>query len=172
MDYLLSLDKARLVDFLHSPINTNHEGSLANKQLFDGLRRATVTLRPEDIKKIMNGPGQEHGSKTAAEALKLEMVYDDAPRHKGHDRPSHAQRARRRRTKPKHGIRGYTIIKVLGEGAFAKVMLVRNKGNGRLYAMKVIHKDKIMMQAGNELDCNGERLSTEELAYRNMYRVK
>lgn len=63
-------------------------------------------------------------------------------------------------------------MKVLGEGAFAKVMLVRSKNNGKLYAMKVIHKSKIKMEAGIEVDQEGKRLTTEEVEYRNMYRVK
>ena len=43
---------------------------------------------------------------------------------------------------------------------------MRNKADGNMYAMKVIHKNKIMMHA----ESGG--ISTEELAIRNMYRVK
>ena len=45
---------------------------------------------------------------------------------------------------------------------------MRSKANGRLYAMKMIHKKKIMMSQENE----GGKISAEELAFRNMYRVK
>ena len=62
----------------------------------------------------------------------------------------------------------YELIKILGEGAFAKVILARKKVDGKLYAIKAIHKKKIMMR---EEECNGV-ISTEELATRNMYRVK
>ena len=65
-------------------------------------------------------------------------------------------------------IKDYDLIKVLGEGAFAKVILVRKKINGKLYGMKAIHKKKIIM---TEEDFQGI-CSHEELAYRNMYRVK
>lgn len=65
-------------------------------------------------------------------------------------------------------IKDFAIIKVLGEGAFAKVLLVRQRDNGKLYAMKVIHKNKIM----KTMDEENPGLSSEELAYRNLYRVK
>jgi len=32
----------------------------------------------------------------------------------------------------------YSVIKVIGQGGFSKVLLVRNKLTGRLYAMKVM----------------------------------
>ena len=67
----------------------------------------------------------------------------------------------------KQSIADYELLKILGQGAFAKVLLVRNKANGRLFAMKVIHKSKIMMDAEKD-----GTITTEELAYRNMYRVK
>jgi serine/threonine protein kinase len=37
----------------------------------------------------------------------------------------------------------YLIEKVIGKGGFSKVLLVRNKITGILYAMKVMRKDKI-----------------------------
>jgi serine/threonine protein kinase len=68
----------------------------------------------------------------------------------------------------KCSIRDYELIKILGEGAFAKVLLVRNKNSGRLYAMKCIHKKKISVNAAED----GGMQSAEEIAYRNMYLVK
>ena len=68
----------------------------------------------------------------------------------------------------KLSIKDYELIKVLGEGAFAKVILVRNKTNGKLFAMKVIHKKKITVNAE---DSKGT-YTAEEIAYRNMYLVK
>ena len=67
----------------------------------------------------------------------------------------------------KQTIADYELLKILGEGAFAKVLQVRHKTNGKLFAMKVIHKNKIMMNS----EQSGS-ITTEELAYRNMYRVK
>ena len=40
----------------------------------------------------------------------------------------------------------------MGEGAFAKVAMVRNLNSGKLYAMKVIHKNKLMIKEGEEFD--------------------
>lgn len=37
----------------------------------------------------------------------------------------------------------YRIEKVIGKGGFSKVLLVRHKVTGSLYAMKVMRKDKI-----------------------------
>jgi serine/threonine protein kinase len=65
-------------------------------------------------------------------------------------------------------IKDYDFIKILGQGAFAKVVQVRNKADGKIYAMKIIPKDKIMMKDEDDEHC----LTTEELAARNMYRVR
>lgn len=37
----------------------------------------------------------------------------------------------------------FTIEKVIGKGGFSKVMQVRHKATGMIYAMKVLRKDKI-----------------------------
>lgn len=42
------------------------------------------------------------------------------------------------------GIEDFEILKVVGQGAFAKVYQVRKKGSSEIYAMKVMRKDKIM----------------------------
>ncbi len=44
----------------------------------------------------------------------------------------------------------FQLIKVLGNGAFAKVILARSKDTGGLYAIKIIHKSKIMMDIQEE----------------------
>lgn len=42
------------------------------------------------------------------------------------------------------GIEDFEILKVVGQGAFAKVYQVRKKGSSEIYAMKVMRKDRIM----------------------------
>ncbi|KAE9622302.1 putative protein kinase AGC-Pl family [Lupinus albus] len=42
------------------------------------------------------------------------------------------------------GIEDFEILKVVGQGSFAKVYQVRKKGTPEIYAMKVMRKDKIM----------------------------
>jgi p70 ribosomal S6 kinase len=42
------------------------------------------------------------------------------------------------------GIEDFEVLKVVGQGAFAKVYQVRKKGTLDIYAMKVMRKDKIM----------------------------
>ena len=37
----------------------------------------------------------------------------------------------------------YELLKTLGRGTFGKVMLVKRKDNGKLYALKTIVKNKI-----------------------------
>lgn len=44
----------------------------------------------------------------------------------------------------KVGLEDFEIMKVVGQGAFAKVYQVRKKGTSEIYAMKVMRKDKIM----------------------------
>jgi p70 ribosomal S6 kinase len=41
-------------------------------------------------------------------------------------------------------IEDFEVLKVVGQGAFAKVYQVRKKGTSEIYAMKVMRKDKIM----------------------------
>ncbi|KAM5563695.1 serine/threonine-protein kinase [Rosa sericea] len=42
------------------------------------------------------------------------------------------------------GIEDFEILKIVGQGGFAKVYQVRKKGTSEIYAMKVMRKDKIM----------------------------
>lgn len=42
------------------------------------------------------------------------------------------------------GLEDFEILKVVGQGAFAKVYQVKKKGTSEIYAMKVMRKDKIM----------------------------
>ncbi|KAF3794351.1 Serine/threonine-protein kinase AtPK2/AtPK19 [Nymphaea thermarum] len=42
------------------------------------------------------------------------------------------------------GLEDFEIMKVVGQGAFAKVFQVRKKGTSEIYAMKVMRKDKIL----------------------------
>ncbi|KAK9290337.1 hypothetical protein L1049_008504 [Liquidambar formosana] len=42
------------------------------------------------------------------------------------------------------GLEDFEVMKVVGQGAFAKVYQVRKKGTSEIYAMKVMRKDKIM----------------------------
>ena len=55
------------------------------------------------------------------------------------------------------------MIKKIGEGAFAKVILAWSKNTGMLFAMKIIEKSKIIIK--------NEHCSEEE-SLQNMYRVK
>lgn len=45
---------------------------------------------------------------------------------------------------PSVGLQDFEVLKVVGQGAFAKVYQVRKKGTSEIYAMKVMRKDKIM----------------------------
>jgi hypothetical protein len=42
------------------------------------------------------------------------------------------------------GLRDFMLLKVVGKGSFGKVMQVRKKDTGRIYAMKVLHKANII----------------------------
>lgn len=47
----------------------------------------------------------------------------------------------------KVGFEDFTILKLIGKGAFGKVMLVRKNDTGRLYAMKQLDKDHVLSLA-------------------------
>jgi serine/threonine protein kinase len=40
-------------------------------------------------------------------------------------------------------LESFNIEKVIGRGGFSKVLLVRHRATGQMYAMKVLRKDKI-----------------------------
>ncbi|KAI8473226.1 MAG: kinase-like domain-containing protein [Monoraphidium minutum] len=44
------------------------------------------------------------------------------------------------------GPRDFDILRVVGQGAFGKVFQVRHRANGRLYAMKVMRKERILQR--------------------------
>jgi len=43
----------------------------------------------------------------------------------------------------KHSVEDYTPLSVIGRGTYAKVLLVRSKDDGQVYAMKVLKKKYI-----------------------------
>lgn len=40
-------------------------------------------------------------------------------------------------------MKNYSLLSVIGKGSYAKVLLVRKKDNGKLYAMKALKKKYI-----------------------------
>eukprot|EP01111_Echinosteliopsis_oligospora_P001789 TRINITY_DN1261_c0_g1_i1.p1 TRINITY_DN1261_c0_g1~~TRINITY_DN1261_c0_g1_i1.p1 ORF type:complete len:449 (-),score=98.71 TRINITY_DN1261_c0_g1_i1:135-1481(-) len=50
----------------------------------------------------------------------------------------------------KVGVKDFDLLKVVGKGSFGKVMQVRKKDNGKIYAMKVLNKKAILER--NELE--------------------
>lgn len=59
-------------------------------------------------------------------------------------------------TLPQQNIKlnSFEIVKVIGSGGFSKVFLVRFKGDGLFYAMKVINKSFILKQKKKQLIMN------------------
>jgi serine/threonine protein kinase len=47
-------------------------------------------------------------------------------------------------TQKKVGVNDFELLKVVGRGNFGKVMQVRKKDTGRIYAMKVLRKDTVI----------------------------
>lgn len=65
----------------------------------------------------------------------------------------------------------FKLLKVIGRGAFGKVLQVRKKSDGILYAMKVIRKQKIIME--NEVQhTNTERRVLESLLHPFLMQLK
>ena len=48
------------------------------------------------------------------------------------------------------GIEDFTLVKVIGVGSYGKVMLVKMKEDGQIYAMKMLRKDHIAKR--NQID--------------------
>lgn len=53
----------------------------------------------------------------------------------------------------------FIILKVIGRGSFGKVMQVKKKDTGQVYAMKVMRKENII--AKNQVCQNGKNKSSE-----------
>tara|TARA_B100000780_G_C21113099_1_gene450021 strand:- start:116 stop:1657 length:1542 start_codon:yes stop_codon:yes gene_type:complete len=66
------------------------------------------------------------------------------------DRPSNSNnmspQQRQQNKTSKLGVDDFQLIKVLGKGAFGKVFMVKRKTDSMIYAMKVLHKDKVKKQ--------------------------
>ena len=99
--------------------------------------------------------------KSSSEMLHLEVCFMEKSKLK-------QLKQQRKATGRKPSIEDYHLIKILGEGAFAKVIMVREKVSGKIYAMKVIHKSKINLTSD---DTRGMH-TAEDVAYRKMYLVK
>ena len=50
----------------------------------------------------------------------------------------------------------FEVLQLLGHGSFGKVVLVRKKNNGRLFALKVINKNKLEL-SGSKAQAVTER---------------
>ncbi|GBF95208.1 serine threonine kinase [Raphidocelis subcapitata] len=64
------------------------------------------------------------------------------------------------------GPRDFDILRVVGQGAFGKVFQVRHRGSGRLYAMKVMRKERILQRDHGDygvFDEDVARLYTAEI---------
>jgi len=51
---------------------------------------------------------------------------------------------------PRIGVADFDLLNVIGKGSFGKVLQVRKKDNGKVYAMKVLNKKNIL--ENNELE--------------------
>lgn len=55
-----------------------------------------------------------------------------------------SQHSSSKSSEPRVSFREFSLLKVVGKGSFGKVMQVRKKDTGRIYAMKVLHKASII----------------------------
>ena len=54
----------------------------------------------------------------------------------------------------------FDLLAVIGKGSFGKVMQVRKKDSGEIYAMKILRKDQIIER--NQARTGGRRVDIEE----------
>mmetsp|Transcript_6961 Transcript_6961/g.10978 ORF Transcript_6961/g.10978 Transcript_6961/m.10978 type:complete len:530 (+) Transcript_6961:66-1655(+) len=72
------------------------------------------------------------GSESSGEAFQVDL---------GNENLLSEEESMRRR---KVSLEDFELLKVLGKGSFAKVMLVRKRDTGELFAMKVLHKETVI----------------------------
>jgi serum/glucocorticoid-regulated kinase 2 len=80
-----------------------------------------------------NGPGNDEPSPTTLTPASIRLQT-----------ASGSNTARSTSSSASVGLREFSLLKVVGKGSFGKVMQVRKKDNGRIYAMKVLQKANII----------------------------
>lgn len=64
------------------------------------------------------------------------------------------------------GLQDFDLIRVIGRGSYAKVLLVRLKKNGQIYAMKVVKKELVHddeVRAGALCGTQGQHLACRSI---------
>lgn len=70
------------------------------------------------------------------------------------------------------GLPDFELIRVIGRGSYAKVLLVRLKKNDQMYAMKVVKKELVhddevgRLHRRDESRCHSLRFRTPEVVFR------
>jgi len=61
------------------------------------------------------------------------------------------------------GLQDFDLLRVIGRGSYAKVLLVRLKKTERIYAMKVVKKELVNDDEVGKLSANNSANSFEQL---------
>ena len=91
-------------------------------------------------------PGYRGAARVCSSCFEVEMGQTTRVSLLGKELNKTKDSMQRKKSSSKLGVDDFQLIKVLGKGAFGKVYMVKRKTDGEIYAMKVLHKDKVKKQ--------------------------
>ena len=113
----------------------------ASSGSFNGLRKGSTSPVDMNISPLRPQRKSYKQHQNQRDIMGVSKNAMDMEEHKlNATQPGQQNKTQRRRI----GLSDFERIRVLGKGAFGKVLLVRNKQNKRIYAMKILKKNHVI----------------------------